>query len=398
MTQEQKNLVLENIVEKLELPESAYEKAKRRYEDLGKWFGRDDSSLKSNKPHMFSQGSFRLGTAIKPINENEEYDLDLACNLKNGITNQSHTQFELKTMIGTELELYRKARGITSKVDEKHRCWRLDYQDELSFHMDIVPCIPVNEVQRDSIFESIQTLAFENHTTIKSSETPIHITDNRNENYKKISDDWNISNPEGFAKWFEDNMTQSSYGIALESAQVDKVPDFTYKTSLQRVIQLLKRHRDNMFKDKRMNDSKPISVIITTLATYAYTGETDLELALKNILINMDKFIKPTTPRIANPVNPDEDFADRWAMPKYKHLRLEENFKRWLYSARNDFNNISNSDNSGFITEQVEQNFSLKLSMETLVNSIGLASSIATQSKAYSLEKENTTSPWKIVD
>ena len=71
----------------------------------------------------------------------EEYDLDLACSLRDGVTNQSHTKFELKTMIGTELELYRKAIGITSEVDEKHRCWRLDYQDELSFHMDIVPCI-----------------------------------------------------------------------------------------------------------------------------------------------------------------------------------------------------------------------------------------------------------------
>lgn len=41
---------------------------------------RPESSYSEFEPHFF-QGSFRLGTAIKPLNENEMYDLDLACNL-----------------------------------------------------------------------------------------------------------------------------------------------------------------------------------------------------------------------------------------------------------------------------------------------------------------------------
>ncbi len=368
MTQKQKNLILESMVETLELPDSAYEKAKKRYEDLGEWFGREESTLKNNDPHIFPQGSFRLGTAIKPLDASEEYDLDLACNLRKGITQISHTQCNLKDMIGDELKSYRIARGVQSEVDEKHRCWRLEYQDELNFHMDIVPCIPSNEVQMDSLFESMTANEIDPTLAKPISELSISITDDRNENYKYISDDWNISNPEGYAKWFEYNMTQSQGTVTLEHAQVDDVPDFQHKTILQRVIQLLKRHRDSMFKNN--DDSKPISVIITTLATKAYQGETDLELAVTNVLSSMHMYVKDTKPRIANPVNNDEDFTDRWSMPAYAYLDLEANFWNWIEQAKNDFAMIVSSDDKEFLSEQIEKRFSLPLKINGKVPAI----------------------------
>jgi hypothetical protein len=64
ITKEQRNYILENMIKNLELPESAYEKARKRYEDLGEWFGREESTVKDNDPHIFPQGSFRLGTAM----------------------------------------------------------------------------------------------------------------------------------------------------------------------------------------------------------------------------------------------------------------------------------------------------------------------------------------------
>ncbi len=110
----QKQIILESILNALELPEYAYEKAVERYEDIGKWFSRKESAVCNNSPHISSQGSFRLGTAIRPINDGEKYDLDLSCKLASGITTQSHTQQMLKTIIGAELEAYRKYRGIKS--------------------------------------------------------------------------------------------------------------------------------------------------------------------------------------------------------------------------------------------------------------------------------------------
>ncbi len=260
VTNEQKAVILNHIIEGLELPDFAYDKARKRYEDLGAWFDRDESAVSINQPHIFPQGSFRLGTAIRPIDDSEEYDLDLACKLQEGVRKDSDTQEALKILIGDELEAYRKARGIKNKLEAKHRCWRLEYQDEISFHMDIVPCIPADENLRKAIFESLIETKMDDVVAGSASELTVSITDDRHKDFKHICKDWNISNPEGYAKWFEYRMNPQQTVVALEKAQIDDVPLFTRKTPLQRVIQLLKRHRDSW--SKKNPDSKPISIII----------------------------------------------------------------------------------------------------------------------------------------
>jgi hypothetical protein len=151
----QKNNILKELLESLELPKSAYEKARDRYNDIGEWLNRSESLCRMHEPHIYSQGSFRLGTAIKPLNNEEAYDLDLACELESGIDKNSKTQKEIKHLIGEEIEKYRKARGIQNKMDEKRRCWRIEYLDAINFHIDIVPCIPENESRRILIKEAM---------------------------------------------------------------------------------------------------------------------------------------------------------------------------------------------------------------------------------------------------
>lgn len=85
-----KNQIIEALVAALEIPPNAYDKAHDRYKDLGQWFC--ESSLKANKPRIYAQGSFRLGTVNRPLNEGEFYDLDVGCRLEAGITKQTHTQ------------------------------------------------------------------------------------------------------------------------------------------------------------------------------------------------------------------------------------------------------------------------------------------------------------------
>lgn len=80
-----------------------------------------------------------------------------------------------------------------------------------------------------------------------------------------------------------------------------------------------------MFGD---DDEKPISIIITTLAGRAYNGETCLFDGLCNIIDNMELYIhlEGGTYVVNNPVNPKENFADKWAeCPKKK-----EKFFAWL--------------------------------------------------------------------
>jgi hypothetical protein len=393
ITKEQKKLILNSMADLLEIPESAYEKAKKRYDDLGEWFGRNESLVEGNDPHIFPQGSFRLGTAIRPLNEDEAYDLDLSCKLRKGISKYSHTQENLKKLVGQELESYRIARGIKAPIEEKHRCWRLDYQDDLSFHMDIVPCIPADETKRKAILESMMKSGASEFIASSASQLTVSITDDRHEEYKQICENWNISNPEGYAKWFEYRMTQFPQTVQLEKAQVDDVPLFKRKSPLQRSIQLLKRHRDQMFKG--YEDIKPISIIITTLAARAYNGELDIEPALAGILSKIGNLVNSQPPKVPNPVDPEEDFADRWGMLKYRHLKLEQNFWDWLKQAQIDFEKITSTTDTKFITEQAEQKFSVRFNISELSKRLGLSQatvSIVTPPKSYSITAP--AKPW----
>lgn len=395
ITNEQKRVVIDNMVKLLELPDSAYDKARKRYEDLGEWFDRDESAVSASEPHIFPQGSFRLGTAIRPLDESEEYDLDLACKLREGFSKDSHTQETLKKLIGIELEAYRKARGIKNELEPKHRCWRLEYQDDLSFHMDIVPCIPADENRRKAILESIRKTGLDEFVAESASQTTISITDDRHEGYKQICDDWNISNPEGYAKWFEYQMNPQQTRILLEKAQVDDVPLFKKKTPLQRVIQILKRHRDNWSKDN--SDSKPISIIITTLAARAYNGETDVVTALGNVLEKMGGLVNQTKPRVPNPVDPEEDFADRWYRQDCLYLRLEEHFNAWLLQARTDFQHITSTTDTEFLCEHIEEKFSLRVNESELKKQLGIsvASVNIITPKTHTIDRQDSARPWE---
>lgn len=377
------NAVLNKVLEKLELPDGAYEKAEQRYKDIGEWLHRPGSSCRAFDPLVFSQGSFRLGTAIKPEDE-DEYDLDMGCNLREGLTKDVITQKQLKELIGVELELYRKYRNIKEELSEKKRCWRLDYADDLNFHMDIVPCIPESETRRKILGERmVESTRLDESLAADVSALAVSITDNTDLEYSIKSGDWRVSNPEGYARWFETRMrTAKTYLAEREmvfKASIDKLPYYQWKTPLQSSIQLLKRHRDTMFKEN--DESKPISVIITTLAARAYNGESDIASALTNILDSMEQYINQSIPYVPNPVNPDEDFADKWYSKEHEYLKLKESFSRWLFQAKADFSAICSKDNSQVILDAADRGLSVNLDKISIEHALGLSAAIVTPVK-----------------
>lgn len=395
MNNDRSNAVLRSILEKIELPDSAYEKADKRYTDIGEWFHRPESSCVEYDPHVFPQGSFRLGTAIKPDAE-EEYDLDMSCNLRKGLSKDLITQEQLKHHVGHELELYRQARGIKEVLAEKKRCWRLAYADGLSFHMDIVPCIPEKNTRRQYLKQRmLETSLLDDNLAQHASDLAVSITDNTNPEYKIRTENWRISNSEGFALWFESRMKTARAIIhereMIFKASIDSLPYYKWKTPLQTAIQLLKRHRDTMFKDN--SDAKPISVIITTLAAKAYNGENDLVSALENILARMDSYVNNLAPYVPNPVNPDEDFADKWDSVENQHLNLRENFYMWLHQARADLKSICSKDNSQRIVDVADRAFAVTLSKSAVEHTLGLSPAIV--SPITRIEgNNNKTRPW----
>jgi hypothetical protein len=325
---------LEALVNELEVPDHRYEQAEKSYSSLGEWLHRPESTVRRYDPQVYCQGSFRLGTVIRPHTEAEEYDVDSVVELRL-LTKCAKTQQELKAMLGDEIKAYHDAKAMVKPVREGNRCWILDYADGAQFHMDVVPAVPNTEQQR-SLLEARML-------DTRWASTAISITDRRVPTYRLFSEEWPRSNPKGYSNWFASRQAavfQRRKRAILETLQkqsvrasVEDLPDFKVKTPLQSAIMILKRHRDHMFA--RDLDLRPISVIITTLAAHAYENQDTISSALFTILDRMDQFIIHDGRKyiISNPTDPFENFADKWE----KEPKKAEAFFEWLRLARADF-------------------------------------------------------------
>ena len=304
---------LHNFAKSLEISDTAQQKATNHYESIGNWLGREESLLAIYEPEFYSQGSIRLGTAIKPLNEDDEYDLDAVCLLNKQSVNNSSQQ-QVKELIGYELRLYVKANNFQKPLDEGKRCWTLEYSDSAQFHMDILPSVPDEDGFRKQLYKS--NISLDSIDSLHTS-TAISITDNTSYNYKDISPDWNKSNPKGYHKWFQNRckVTQIAKDfVALESAtaNIEEIPSQETKKPLQKAIMILKRHRDIMFQDD--GEHKPISIIITTLSAKAYKGTKSLKDTLDDLVYGMVNQITCDINKncvVLNHVNPNENFADK---------------------------------------------------------------------------------------
>jgi hypothetical protein len=325
--------LLEDLAESLQVPPSRYEAAERSYKSVGNWLQRQASILRLADPQVYVQGSFRLGTAIRPFAEDEDYDIDLVCELS---VSKSHlSQAQLKAALGKEIAAYADAHGM-QRPTEGRRCWTLAYADGAQFHLDTLPAIPDGPRQR---------LLLENRGfSTQWSETAIAITDQDHYAYREITDDWPHSNPKGFCNWFRSRMAvifeARRRALALEArASVEDIPEYKVRTPLQSAIQILKHHRDRMFVGR--GDEKPISIILTTLSARAYQQEPTISAALFSILRDMANFIeyRSSVAWIENPTDPAENFADRWQ----SHPERREAFYEWLDQAQVDFTNAANA-------------------------------------------------------
>ena len=297
---------------------------------------RPESSLDEYDPEISPQGSFLIGTTIRPLDNRDEFDIDLVCKLN--ATKAEFSQRALKSAVGDEVHAYVKARAMKNDPVEGRRCWTLEYADGARFHMDILPAIP-DEAGFRLLLESKGFRSFAQDSAVTAG--AVAITDREHPNYHRIAEEWPSSNPAGYAAWFKRRMAGELLErkrdfaklehLAMDSVQ--EVPDHKVKTSLQRTIQLLKRHRDYHFQDDP--EHKPISIIISTLAAKSYGNEHRIVDALSVVLKHMDTHIEHRNgvPWIANPVNPAENFADKWEGEPAK----AECFRAWLEAARHDF-------------------------------------------------------------
>jgi len=336
------DVVLRSLLDEIDVPDSKYEEAEEHYTAVANWLNSDESPLQKYAPKIYAQGSFALGTVIKPLGDGE-YDIDAVCLLEGTVDDFS--QHELKDAVGDRLKQNEAYREMLDPPEGSRRCWTLKYADASKFHLDVLPAIPDDP-----------TYLMSKGVAGKFAISAIQITDKTTWDRDTA---WPKSNPRGYREWFRERMyigftRRGRVAVYNARGEVEKVPEYRSDSPLQKLVKLLKRHRDVKYRD---DEDKPISIILTTLASQAYEGEESLVEAFENVIPRMRDYLKSQKGAywIANPVDPDENFADKWAEnPRKARLFLE-----WLSSIEEEFANIVDPATKELAADNLERRFAI---------------------------------------
>lgn len=298
--------VLQKICKQIALSDTAKETVVREYKALGELITNSDriTSDVDVKP----QGSYNLGTAIKPLNgSDDDFDIDLVAVI-HGSLNAAETKHSVGDVLKSS-SLYAK-----KLLPEKNRAWTIKYQDS---HVDVVP-------------------------GVDGQQSDIMITNRIDKNTYR----YRQSSPFEFKTWFmqkgQDIYQNSTFSKGYVRAEVEAPEEYKEYTILQEVVQLLKYHRNKMF-EKRDDKLKPISMIVTILAAKAYTGQDDLSDALVSVVNGLREQIEydlNENPHIFNPTNNSEDFTDKWQ----DHPERKDAFFEWLRSVESDLGTTNQTE------------------------------------------------------
>lgn len=320
---EQLDQLLGTAIAEFDIPDDFYLRAVQRYEDVGAWFDHYWSASPTDGL-VYPQGSIRLGTVVQPIDPKSQIDIDLVC--RRDLLKESTTQAALKRDVGTGLRRY-VATGPDGHptCKEGKRCWTREYGAE-PFHMDVLPAIPNIDIDGNAIWLTDKTL---------------HL--------------WQPSNPIDYATWFHGRMREAfllEREVVAKRMEVEEVPDWRVKTTLQRTVQAMKRHRDMFFEDPK---DRPASIIITTLAARACTTGGSLYEVLVDVTETMPELVEVRNGVywVENPVHPEENFADRWR----RQPGRDRNFFDWIEQAHAHFSGYGADRGVDRVLEKLAESF-----------------------------------------
>jgi hypothetical protein len=315
--------LLEGTVDELDITVALHEAADAQYQRVGQFLS-DQSDDGPTEWDVYPQGSFLLGTVVRPRGA-DHHDLDMVCRLDIG--RASISQAELKARVGDVLHRYLDAEagepGAPTACHDRRRCWTLEYPH--AFHMDVLPSLPNEDDLPDGIC----------------------LTD-------KELFRWQKSNPIAYGEWFRERMALEVARRREEmvAKRLDPVPAWQIKTTLQRVAQVLKRHRDIHFGDDL--DGRPPSILVTTLAARAYTGARDLFDAVMDVAAKMPELVEHSDGvwRVMNPVA-EENFADKWN----EHPDRVDKFFAWRDKLAADLDEAKAAQGLDRVTARLAESF-----------------------------------------
>lgn len=310
--------------------------ARERYTSLGEFLSKHAGETVARDVNVYPQGSFLLGTTTRdPFTD--EFDVDLV--IRVNYHKSEISQRDLNNLVGGWLNSYttglqsQNSPLAPSRVESGSRAWTLTYPD--NFHIDAlaVAASRPGEIQC-------------------SCGTPEWLTDRAFRN-------WLPTNPSGLAEWFKGlNRRELQKRAKTASVEVeDLLPDQT-KSTLQRSVQILKRHRDHSFRDDNANLVPP-SVLITVLAGLAYervmADGGDVGEVLRATVPVMPEFLQgqPGELWLPNPTCSDENYADRYDGRPDKEKALLS----WIEEVDRDLRDLDEMRGLDSITKQIDRAF-----------------------------------------
>lgn len=342
------------IISNLDISPTMHRNATEKYKALAAFL--EDCGIEAD---IYPQGSFALGTVIRPAYRDPDanYDLDFICELH--MTRDDITPSELRKKIEEALTSSDRYSG---KVKVWKECFTIEYADVngVRFSIDIVPAINEGIQQKRELSQLSQRPDL--------IETAIAIPRHNGErNYN-----WLTNNPHGLKKWFDEiNTPFLQYGASERLAayfqenravfnSVEEIPTELDRSAMQRVIQLLKYHRDNYYHNlprKDSDDLKPISAIITVLVADIAKGSAatsdvfellayvlcELKIYAQQQTMRFDEFQRTYSARssitrkngiwtIVNPANPKDNLANKWN----DNAEISRFFFKWIQACYND--------------------------------------------------------------
>ena len=213
---------------------------------------------------MERQGSYALGTLIKPVDDNDEYDADIQ------IVMSPNPKWQAKDYLDQIHNTLKQNQTYAKRLRLKARCVSVDYAGD--FHLDIVPLV-----------------------TIRGK----HYICNR------VDNEFEETDGTGYRDWFNEKNRITG-------------------GNLKRVVRLLKHLRDH--KNNYTAKSILLTTLLGN-AIYPPDEGTEavatVSDTLKTVLTRMDDYLQkhPTMPEIRNPVLPSETFNRHWDQTRYANFR-----------------------------------------------------------------------------
>lgn len=321
----QLDILLDLICEKLQLDKTREKRLQSAYDNISNCI-EEGVETKIYDALVYYFGSRALNTVVKPV-KRTEYDLDMVLQLQ--VRNLDYSPKVLRNEVFTFLE---ENSALKDKVEYFRYGVKVKYKGD--FHVDIM-------IGFESDFGRLLVYDFKKNQYV-----------NRN--------------PKGYINWFESKYITNFQDIKLypyyekyfssdtnyipaihgriEKEEIKPAVAYQYVQPIQRITQLIKRHK-NIYFSQNMNDYETSSVILTTLIGDSYQNETSIYDGMTkfiNFHLNLINQYSKAPFKLINPADRNleerlqENLTNKWFdNPKY-HIA----FKHYIRKLKMDWSEL----------------------------------------------------------